>query len=116
MLILLERQSVGYDLVIRGGTVVTASDASQSDVGVKGGRIVALAESLPAGSGNRRIGAACFAGGHRQPCPPGSAERPGYCHGGRFRDRHEKRRRGRQHVGPLVRATGTRPFLARERL
>jgi dihydropyrimidinase len=50
MLILLERQSVGYDLVIRGGTVVTASDASQSDVGVKGGRIVALAESLPAGS------------------------------------------------------------------
>jgi dihydropyrimidinase len=41
---------VEYDLVIRGGTVATASDVGRSDVGVKGGRIVALAESLPAGS------------------------------------------------------------------
>ncbi len=39
-----------YDLVIRGGTVATASDVGRSDVGVNGGRIVALAESLPAGS------------------------------------------------------------------
>ena len=37
-----------YDLVIRGGTVATASDVGRSDVGVKGGRIVALAETLPA--------------------------------------------------------------------
>src|SRR6202044_1584066 len=36
-----------FDLVIRGGTVVTAADTSQSDVGVKDGRIVALAEDLP---------------------------------------------------------------------
>ena len=35
------------DLAIRGGTVVTASDAGLCDVGVKDGRIVALAESLP---------------------------------------------------------------------
>ena len=35
------------DLVIRGGTVVTASDVGQSDIGVKGGRIVAPAENLP---------------------------------------------------------------------
>ncbi len=35
-----------YDLVVRGGTVVTASDQFHADVGVRGGRIAALAESL----------------------------------------------------------------------
>ena len=35
------------DLVIRGGTVVTAADVGKCDVGVKDGRIVALAEDLP---------------------------------------------------------------------
>ena len=35
------------DLVIRGGTVATAADVGKSDVGVKDGRIVALAEHLP---------------------------------------------------------------------
>ena len=37
-----------FDLVVRGGTVVTASDSMRADVGVRGGQIVALAESLPA--------------------------------------------------------------------
>jgi dihydropyrimidinase len=36
-----------FDLVIRGGTVVTAADVGKSDVGVKDGRIIALAEDLP---------------------------------------------------------------------
>jgi dihydropyrimidinase len=35
------------DLVVRNGTVVTAADTHRADVGVKGGRIVALAEGLP---------------------------------------------------------------------
>ncbi len=35
------------DLVIRNGTVVTATDRFTCDVGVRGGRIVALAEDLP---------------------------------------------------------------------
>jgi dihydropyrimidinase len=35
-----------YDLVIRGGTVVTASDQFRADVGVRGGRVAALADSL----------------------------------------------------------------------
>ena len=38
------------DLVIRGGAVVTAADVGKSDVGVKDGRIVALAEDLPRGA------------------------------------------------------------------
>jgi dihydropyrimidinase len=35
------------DLVLRNGTVVTAADTFRADVGVRGGRIVALAEDLP---------------------------------------------------------------------
>ena len=37
---------MGFDLVVRGGTVVSAADEMRADVGVKDGRIVALAESL----------------------------------------------------------------------
>ena len=38
---------MALDTAIRGGTVVTAWDVGLCDVGVKDGRIVALAESLP---------------------------------------------------------------------
>ncbi|PPR24499.1 MAG: D-hydantoinase [Alphaproteobacteria bacterium MarineAlpha10_Bin3] len=38
-----------YDLVIRGGTVVTAADQSDCDIGVRDGRIVALGAGLDAG-------------------------------------------------------------------
>jgi dihydropyrimidinase len=39
------------DLVIRNGTVVTAADRMRCDVGIRGGRIVALAEDLPRAAG-----------------------------------------------------------------
>ena len=35
-----------FDLVIRGGTVVTSSETSRCDVGIRDGRIAALAERL----------------------------------------------------------------------
>ena len=35
-----------HDLVVRGGTVVTGSDTMRCDIGIRGGRIVALAERL----------------------------------------------------------------------
>jgi len=38
------------DMVVRGGTVVTASDRARCDVGIRGGRIVALADDLPRGA------------------------------------------------------------------
>ena len=41
-----------YDLVIRGGRVATASDVTDCDVGIKDGRIVALADNLAAGTRN----------------------------------------------------------------
>jgi dihydropyrimidinase len=39
-----------YDLVIRNGTVATAADVYRADIGVVGGRIVAIAEKLPEGA------------------------------------------------------------------
>ena len=39
-----------YDLVIRGGTVVTAADTVRADVGVRGGKIVAVAEAITGGA------------------------------------------------------------------
>ena len=38
-----------FDLVIKGGTVVTAADVSRCDIGVTDGRVVALAASLDGG-------------------------------------------------------------------
>jgi len=38
-----------YDLVIRGGTVATASDVVRCDVGIRGGRVAALGADLPRG-------------------------------------------------------------------
>ena len=35
-----------FDLVVRGGTVVTGSDTVRADVGIRGGRIAAIADSL----------------------------------------------------------------------
>jgi dihydropyrimidinase len=40
---------VSYDLVVRGGTVATASDTMRCDVGIRGGRIAALGEGLDRG-------------------------------------------------------------------
>jgi dihydropyrimidinase len=38
-----------YDLVIRGGTLATAADVFVADLGIRGGRIVAMGDSLPGG-------------------------------------------------------------------
>ncbi|TBW38443.1 dihydropyrimidinase [Siculibacillus lacustris] len=38
-----------FDLTIRGGTIATAADVTRCDIGIRDGRIVALAEALPPG-------------------------------------------------------------------
>ncbi len=38
-----------FDLVVRGGTVVTASQTMACDVGVRNGKVAALTADLPAG-------------------------------------------------------------------
>ena len=45
-----------FDLVVRNAVVITASEEMRCDIGVRGGRIVALAETL--GPGQREIDAA----------------------------------------------------------
>ena len=45
----------GFDLIIRNGTVVTASDTMLCDVGIRNGKVVALADKL--GSAAREIDA-----------------------------------------------------------
>lgn len=45
---------VDYDVVVRGGTVVTATDAFRADIGISGGRIAAIGERL---DGTARIDA-----------------------------------------------------------
>ena len=39
-----------YDLVVRGGTVVTAADSFRADIGIRGGRIAAVGEDLEGAS------------------------------------------------------------------
>src|SRR5262245_12455052 len=39
---------LGYDLVVRGGTCVTPGGRRRADVGIRGGRIVALGDVDPA--------------------------------------------------------------------
>src|SRR2546430_11252209 len=40
---------MSYDLVVRGGTVVTASDSFSADIGVRAGRVAAIGEALAPG-------------------------------------------------------------------
>ncbi|MDX2102189.1 MAG: dihydropyrimidinase [Alphaproteobacteria bacterium] len=46
---------MGYDLVVKGGRIATAADLFEADIGVRGGRIVAIGEDL--GLGDRTIDA-----------------------------------------------------------
>ena len=36
-----------YDLVIRGGTIVTADDQYEAEIGIRGGQIAAIGHDLP---------------------------------------------------------------------
>ena len=90
---------MAHDLVVRDGTVVTATETLRCDVGVDGGRITALGEGLP--PGRRELdarglyvlpggidshvhieqlssaGVVCADDFHRAPCPrPSAAPRP----------------------------------------
>src|SRR5260221_13382160 len=42
-----EARLAEYDLVVRNGTVATAADVYRADIGIAGGRIIAIAERLP---------------------------------------------------------------------
>ena len=42
---------MSFDLVVRGGTVVTASDSVAVDIGVRAGRVAAIGAGLAPGAG-----------------------------------------------------------------
>jgi dihydroorotase-like cyclic amidohydrolase len=45
-----EKQMSDFDLVIRGGTVVTAADTVKADVGIRSGRIATVAQKIEGGT------------------------------------------------------------------
>ena len=47
-----------YDLIVRNARAATASDTFDCDIGIAGGRIVAIAQRLPSGAAAREIDAA----------------------------------------------------------
>src|SRR5581483_123784 len=51
------RRIMAFDSLIRGGTVVTASDSYLADVGIADGKISAIAKELPANNARRVIDA-----------------------------------------------------------
>ena len=105
-----------FDLVIRGGTVVAAADVGKSDVGVKDGRIVALAEDLPgAASEIDASGLLVLPGGIDSHVHFDQPQGPGDCDGGRVRKRHSQRSGGRQHHRDFIRAAAARTIVAPER-
>ena len=98
----------GLDLVISGGTVVTAADSYAADIGIKDGRIAQIGRGLTRGGGHRRNRPAGPAGRHRCPCPSGPADIGRHRDGRRLRQRHPLGRGGRQHDGPALRACRSR--------
>src|SRR2546428_12002546 len=52
------RGQMRFDTVIKNGTVVTATDTYASDVGIAGGKIAAIAQSLAAENAGKVIDAA----------------------------------------------------------
>jgi len=57
-----------YDLIIRGGTVVTASDQFRADIGVRAGRIASLADRLDGGPALDAAGLMVLPGGVDSHC------------------------------------------------
>jgi len=47
-----------FDLIVRNARAATAADVFDCDLGISGGRIVAIAQRLPAGAADREIDAA----------------------------------------------------------
>ena len=98
-----------YDLVIRGGTVATASATSEADIAISGETIAAIGRGLPDGAArDRRARQAGAAGRRRQPCAYRAdlVRRAAQCRHLRERDRLGRVRR--HHHGDLVRRPARR--------
>ncbi len=98
-----------YDLVIRGGTVATATDVFAADVAVRGERVAAIGQGLPAGaSRDRRHRPPGPARRRRQPLPHRAAHRLGADERRHLRHRDRLGGGGRHHDGDPVRGPACR--------
>jgi dihydropyrimidinase len=91
------------DLVLRNARAATAADVFDCDIGIAGGRIVALGQGLPAGA--REIDAAgrvVTPGGVDAHCHLDQPMPPPAAHGRRLRHRHARRGLRRHHHGDPV--------------
>ena len=77
-----------YDLVVRGGTVVTASDSVRADIGVRGGRVAADRGGPRAGGLGDRGRRAPRAARRRRRAHPSRRGGGRRAHGRRLRDGH----------------------------
>jgi hypothetical protein len=67
-----------YDIVVRGGTVATASDVFRADVGIRGETIAAIASTCPPARGRSTLRASSFYPAASIPTPMSSSSpRPG---------------------------------------
>jgi dihydropyrimidinase len=83
-----------FDIVIRGGTVATATDTMKADVGIRGTTVAAIAEGLDKGKQrDRRARQAGSAGRRRQPLPHPAALGIGPDQRRHVRERHHGDRR-----------------------
>ena len=72
-----------FDLVIRGGTVVTAADVVRADVGIRDGRVVAVADRLTGGDASLDAGGRLvMPGGVDAHCHLDQAQAPGLASAG----------------------------------
>jgi dihydropyrimidinase len=64
----------GFDLVIRGGTVATACETMNADIGIRDGRVVALGQAWPRARRDRCERSAGVARRRRCALPPRPAD------------------------------------------
>ena len=92
-----------FDLVIRGGTVATATDSFKADVGIRGAKIAAIGEGLDKGKKrNRRARQAGAARRCGQPQPHRAVVRLRPDERRHLRERHHGGGLRRHHHGHLV--------------
>ncbi len=103
-----------YDLILRNADIATVGDRYRADIGVRDGRICAIAQQLD-GSAAREIDAAgrlVTPGGVDAPLPPRPADLRRLALGRRLLHRHALGGLRRHHHGDAVRGAAERPVAA----
>jgi len=107
-----------FDLIVRNAHVATAADLFHCDIGVRDGRIAALADHLPAATGTSEIDAAgryVTPGGVDSHCHLDQPMHAPHPYGRRLRHRNTIGRLRRHHNGDPLRSPTSRAEHVRRR-